>query len=38
VYRLEGPLKLRVARGATEPLRFEFATQLLRRLAGKAAN
>ncbi|MEO7773325.1 MAG: transcription-repair coupling factor [Steroidobacteraceae bacterium] len=34
-YRLEGPLKLRVARGATEQLRFEFASALLRRLTGK---
>jgi transcription-repair coupling factor (superfamily II helicase) len=34
-YRLDGPLKLRVARGATEALRFDFATRLLRRLTGK---
>jgi transcription-repair coupling factor (superfamily II helicase) len=34
-YRLEGPLKLRIARALpTENERFEFAAELLRRLAG----
>ncbi len=32
LYRLEGPLKLRVARGAPEALRIEFASSLLARL------
>jgi transcription-repair coupling factor (superfamily II helicase) len=35
-FRLDGPLKLRVARGATEPLRFDFAASLLRKLTGTA--
>ncbi len=29
VYRLEGPLKLRIARGAEPAARFEFAQRLL---------
>jgi transcription-repair coupling factor (superfamily II helicase) len=36
VYRLEGPLKLRVTRPmATEETRFEYAADLMRRLSGK---
>jgi transcription-repair coupling factor (superfamily II helicase) len=36
-YRLEGPLRLRVSRALpAESARFEFATQLLRRLGGEA--
>ncbi|MEP7313328.1 MAG: transcription-repair coupling factor [Pseudomonadota bacterium] len=34
VYRLEGPLKLRIAQGAAEAGRFDLANSLLRRLTG----
>jgi transcription-repair coupling factor (superfamily II helicase) len=35
-FRLDGPLKLRVARGAAEALRFDFAAGLLRKLTGRS--